>query len=289
MNQKAFDSPEDAAQALVEACAVNDVPRLVTIFGPSIRELISSGDAISDKLTRKAFAEAFVERHKLTPAGETRRVLHVGLEEWPFPIPIVKRGDAWQFETLEGSGELLRRRISSNESAAIKVCRLYVELQREYASKFHDQNTLPGVYAQKFLSDPGKHDGLYWKADGVGERSPAAALVELAEQEGYPGPERRPKPFHGYFFRILMAQGTDAPDGAKSYFAEGEIGYLVDKKMTRGFALVAFPAKYRLSGVMTFIVNQDGIVYQRDLGEDTVELGRKMREYNPDPSWEIAP
>jgi hypothetical protein len=288
-NQRAFASPEEAAQALADACAVNDVGRLLAILGPTVRDLIFSGDIIADRATRKRFALDFEELNKLVPEGENRRILHVGREEWPFPIPIVKRGSVWQFGTIEGLDELLRRRIEGNESAAIRVCRIYVELQREYASKAHDDSTLPGVYAQKLMSDPGKHNGLYWKVEGGGEKSPADTLVEFAAQEGYPSPGGRPKPFHGYFFRILTAQGEDAPGGAMSYFAEGDIGYLPGKKMTRGFALVAFPAKYRSSGVKTFIVNQDGIVYQKDFGPETPILGRQMREYNPDASWEYVP
>jgi len=287
-NQKVFKSPEEAAQALADACAVNDVGRLLAILGPAGRELISSGDEIADKASRARLASAFQDMNKLVPEGENKQVLHLGVEDWPLPIPILKRGGVWQFETIEGAQELLQRRISSNESSAIRVCRIYVELQKEYASKSHDDNTFSGVFAQKIMSDPGRHNGLYWKVEGGGERSPTDTLVELAAQEGYAGPGRRPKPFHGYYFRILTAQGKDAPGGAKSYFAGDDSGYLADKKMTGGFALVAFPAKYQSSGVRTFIVNHDGIVYQKDLGEETPEIARQMTEYNPDVTWFLA-
>jgi Protein of unknown function (DUF2950) len=287
-NQKAFGSPEEAAQALVDACAANDVGGLLAILGHAGRELISSGDEVADKAGRARLATAFQDMHKLVPEGQNKQVLHIGVEDWQLPIPIVKRGDLWQFETIEGAQDLLRRRISSNQSSAIRVCRLYVNLQEEYARRYRDPNTSAGLYAQKIMSDPGKHNGLYWKVEGGGERSPAGSLVELAVQEGYARPGERPKPFHGYYFRVLTAQGKDAPGGAKSYFAGNDIGYFAEKKMTGGFALVAYPAKYQSSGVMTFIVNRDGIVYQKDLSEETAESARQMTEYNPDATWSVA-
>ncbi len=285
---KSFTSPEEAAQALVEACAVNDTARLVKILGSSVRDLVYSGDVISDAITRRQFARDYEEYHKLTPEGESSQILYVGREEWPLPVPIVKIGNAWRFDIVKGIDELLRRRISGNEAAALRICRLYVEMQQQYAHSFHD-SVANGNYAQKFMSDPSKHNGLYWPPGGGGERSPASTLVELAEQEGYDKPGGTPKPFRGYFFRILTSQGTNAPGGAMTYFAGDDTGFFAEKLMNRGFALVAFPAKYQSSGVMTFIVNHDGIVYQKDLGDESFELGRRMQEYDPDDSWTVAP
>ncbi len=283
--QVSFGTAEEAAQALADACATDDVGRLLAILGPAGRLLISSGDEVADRASRKLLARAFGDQHRLVPEGEDKQILHLGVEDWPVPVPIVRRGDAWQFETMEGREELLHRRMDGNESSAISTCRLYVELQNQYARMFYDRNTFAGLYAQKFTSDPGKHNGLYWEVKGLGERSPADALVQLAVQEGYSGPGRHPKPFHGYYFRILTAQGKDAPGGEKSYFDTSDIGLLSERKMTGGFALVAYPAKYRASGVLTFIVNQDGIIYQKDLGEETEFLAHEMTEYNPDSTW----
>jgi hypothetical protein len=282
--QKSFATPEDAARALADACAADDVSRLLAILGPAGRVLISSGDEVADRASRERLARAFRDQHRLVPEGEDKQILRLGVEDWPVPVPIVLQGGGWRFETMEGREELLRRRVDGNEASAIRISRLYVELQNEYAQMFWDRNNFKGLYAQKFMSDPGKHNGLYWDA-GLGERSPADALVELATQEGYSVPGRHPKPFHGYYFRILTAQGKDAPGGEKTYFDTSDTGLLAEKKMTGGFALVAFPAKYQASGVRTFIVNQDGIVYQKDLGEDTQSVASEMREYDPGEGW----
>jgi len=243
---------------------------------------------VADKERRKRFADAYSEFHRLLNEGEDRVYILAGREEWRLPIPIVKRGNVWQFEILSGIEEMLRGRISSNEDAAVNVCRIYGELQREYSSKTHDSATQPGVYAQKLMSDQGKHNGLYWKVTGHEERSPADTLVEFAMQEGYATPGGRPKPFHGYFFSILTAQGPDAPGGATSYFEEGDRGFFAERRMTRGFALVAFPAKYGSSGVKSFLVSHNGIIYEKDLGQDSLAIGRRMREYNPDATWTPA-
>jgi len=284
-DRKTFGSPQEAAQALADACAANDVGRLMAILGPSGQDLVSSGDEVADKDARARLASAFQDMNRLVPEGVDKQVLHIGSEDWSLPIPIVKRGGRWQFATNQGTDELLRRRISSNETSANRICGLYVQLQNEYAGRLHDDVTMNGVYAQKIMSDPGQHNGLYWPTDGLGRGGPANTLIALAAQEGYSAPGQRPKPFHGYYFRILTAQGPDAPGGAKSYFSQDDTGLFAKRKMTGGFALVAYPAKYQSSGVMTFIVNQDGTVYHKDLGDDTAEIARQMTEYNPDSTW----
>ena len=283
--QKSFETPEEAAQGLADACAAGDVTRLLAILGPAGRMLMYSGDEVADKASRQLLARAFREKHRLVPEGENKQILHLGVEDWPVPVPIVKRGDVWQFDIMEGREELLRRRMDGNEASAISTCRLYVQLQNEYARRLWDRNNFKGLYAQKFMSDPGKRNGLYWEVKGLGERSPADAVVQLAMQEGYSAPGRHPRPFHGYYFRILTAQGKDAPGGEKTYFDTSDTGFLAERKMTGGFALVAYPAKYQSSGVRTFIVNKDGIVYEKDLGEATQAVAVEMTAYNPDSSW----
>lgn len=283
--QVSFATPEEAAEALAHACETDNVSRLLAILGPAGRILISSGDEVADRASRGLVARAFRESHRLVPEGENKQILYLGVEDWPVPVPIIRKGDGWQFETMEGREELLQRRVDGNESSAVRICRLYVELQNQYAQMFYDRNTFAGLYAQKFMSDPGKRNGLYWEVNNLGERSPADSLVELAMQEGYQGPGQHPRPFHGYYFKILTAQGKDAPGGAKSYFDQSDTGLLTERKMTGGFALVAYPVKYQASGLLTFIVSKDGILYQKDLGTETASLAQEMTEYNPDSTW----
>ncbi len=285
-DQLSFATPEEAAQALADACLADDVGRLISILGPAGRMLISSGDEVADKASRERLARAFRDHHRIVPEGENKQILHLGVEDWAVPVPLVRREGVWKFDVMVGREELLHRRMDSNEASAISTCRLYVELQNQYSHMFYDRNTFARLYAQKFMSDPGKRNGLYWEVEGLGERSPAETLVQLAIQEGYASPGKRPQPFHGYYFRILTAQGKDAPGGAKTYFDTSDTGLFAERKMTGGFALVAFPAKYQASGVMSFIINKDGIVYQKDLGEQTGVFGREMTEYNPDSTWE---
>ena len=287
-DRKTFASPEEAATALADACRANNVNQLLAILGPNGREILSSGDAVADKAALAKFANAFEEAHELVPAGEGRQNLQVGAEGWPLPVPLVKSGASWYFDTFAGKEALISRRIESNEQSAIKVCRLYVELQKEYAHRFHASGQSTGVYAQKLRSDPGKHNGLYWELDSGGERSPAGALFELAAQEGYSPGGTKPRPFRGYYFRVLTAQGEDAPGGARSYLDNSDPGYFAERRMTLGFALVAFPARYSASGRRTFIVNHEGIVYQQDLGDQTQSSASEMAAYNPDSSWSIA-
>src|SRR5574340_169388 len=229
LGQVSFGTPEGAAQALADACAEDNVGRVLAILGPAGRMLISSGDEVADKASRELLAKSFREKYRLVPESEDRQILRLGVEDWPVPVPIVRRGGAWEFDTMEGREELLHLRMDGNESAAISTCRLYVELQNHYAQMFYNRNDFKGLYAQKFMSDPGKYNGLYWEMKGIGRRSPADALVELAIQEGYSAPGQRPRPFHGYYFRILTAQGKDAPGGAKIYIDQSDLGFLTER------------------------------------------------------------
>ncbi len=279
--QRSFASPEEAVKALVAAVKAGDLKALAAILGPEGRPLISSGDAVADKQARQRFVEAYEEANKLEKAGEAKVVLSVGNDDWPLPIPVVKEGAAWRFDTAAGKEEILNRRIGRNELSVVQVCEAYVDAQREYAPMGRDGAWEP-EYAQQFASDPGRRNGLYWKATQEGEvPSPLGPFVANARAEGY----RRkkgggPTPYYGYFYRILTAQGPAAPDGARDY--------LVNGRMIGGFALVAYPAQYGVSGVTTFIVNQDGIVYQKDLGWDTAKLAQAMKAYNPDATWKQA-
>ena len=229
-------------------------------------------------MNRQVFAVAFREQWHLEDATPTRKTLVVGNEDWPFPVPLVKGADGWRFDTAAGKEEVLARRIGRNELQAIATCRAYVTAQQRYAQQGHDGKPA-GVHATKFQSDPGKENGLYWPAARGQKRSPLGDLVAQAAEEGRPlgGDRTQPTPFHGYYFKILTGQGAAASGGARSYIVKGE--------MSGGFALVAWPAQYDATGVMTFIVNQDGTVRERDLGPQTDAIARKMTVYNPDASW----
>jgi len=276
--QKSFKSPEEAVKALSDAVKGDDTKELLTIFGPAGKELISSGDEVADKAGRDRFVKAYEEMNKLVSENDKRVILHVGNEEWPFPIPIVKKGENWFFDTKAGKEEILNRRIGRNELNAIQVCLAYVDAQREYVLKDRDGDKLL-EYAQKFISGKGEKDGLYWEAKEGEEQSPLGPLVAKAAKEGYTGKKSgdKPSPYHGYYYRILKAQGKNAPGG--------EYDYIVKGKMIGGFALVAYPAEYGNSGVMTFIVNQDGVVYEKDLGKDTEKIATAMKKFDPDKTW----
>lgn len=273
---ESFDSPDSAMTALASALRHGQTERVVSFFGPGSKTLISSGDAVADRQARARFLAAFDESHKIVYRGDNEAILVVGDNEWPFPIPAVKRGDGWQFDTSAGKQEILNRRIGANELDAIEVCRAYVDAQRDYATV--DRNG-DGVleYAQRFLSSPGKHDGLYWPATSAEDESPIGPLMASARAEGYSTELGKPRPYHGYFYRILTKQGPDAPGGAMDYVVRG--------RMIGGFALVAYPAQYGVSGIMTFIVNHDGIVRQKDLGPETAKKAKEMTRYDPDASW----
>jgi hypothetical protein len=273
-----FASPEEATGALVAALRAGDVTALVRIFGSDGRALLVSGDPVLDRQSRERFLNAYDTTSKLVAAGATT-VLHVGPDEWPFPIPLVKQGDRWQFDVHRGRDEILARRIGRNELYTIETCLAYVDAQREYYTV--DRNG-DGIleYARRFASTPGARDGLYWPTQPGERPSPLGELVVRAREEGYRREADKPTPFHGYFYRILTAQGPSAPGGAYDYVTRGH--------MMAGFALVAFPARYGVTGVMTFIVNHDGIVHQKDLGPRTRAVVLAMRTFDPDRTWTTA-
>jgi hypothetical protein len=276
--QKKFKSPEEAVKALVEAVKGNDTKGLMAIYGPASKELIFSGDEVADKTGRARFMAAYEEKHGLVYEGDKKVILVVGKNEWPMPIPLVKRGEAWLFNTKEGKDEILNRRIGKNELNAIQVCQAYVDAQREYALKDRDGDKVL-EYAQKCVSTPGKKDGLYWEAKEGEKQSPMGPLMAKAVKEGYGHRKQGVNltPYHGYYYKILKAQGKNAPGGAYSYVVNG--------KMMGGFALVAHPAEYGNSGIMTFLVNQDGVVYQKDLGKGTEKIAEAITEFDPDSTW----
>lgn len=274
---RTFASPEQAAAALAEACSRGDQAELLKIFGTGAAKLISSGDPVADAHARQRLAAAYNASHKVEFQGDERAVLSVGTDDFPLPIPLVKQGSAWHFDTKQGEQEIFDRRIGDNELTAIAVSHAYVEAQREYAA-MHRLANGQGEYAQKFHSSPGNHDGLYWEPENASDESPLGPLVANARAEGYRAtPEGTPTPYHGYYFRILARQGPAAAGGAKEYIVNG--------RMTGGFALLAFPAKWGDSGIMTFIVDQDGIVFEKNLGPGTEAAARAVAAYDPDQGW----
>lgn len=275
--QKGFATAEEAAKALAGAYKKADVKALVEILGPKGHRIVSSGDPIEDRIERDWFVSLYEEGHETLPESSSRAVLQLGKDEQPYPIPIVKKGGKWHFDPSEGHEELLSRRMSKNELSALNVVVAYVEAQKEYRQKDHDGDKVI-EYAQRWRSTEGNRDGLYWKGQPGGNESPVAKLAEVVRQEGYPVDSPvGPFPYRGYYYKILKAQGPNAPEGA--------IDYVVDGNMIAGFALIAYPARYNVSGIMTFVVNQDGVVYQTDLGSKTVPIGKNMTLFNPDKSW----
>lgn len=273
--QKAFATPQEAADALVQAAGTYDLPTLEKILGPDSEDLLSSEDPVSDKNKAEEFAAKGRQKTeiKVDPKKASSAKILVGDDGWPLPIPLVKKGNEWLFDTKAGRREMLYRRIGSNELDAIEICRGYVDAQQEYALEKHD-NSEVNEYAQRVISTPGKHDGLVWyNADGsLG--GPIAEGIAKALQQGYTD---KSKPYHGYYFKILKGQGPAAPIGQMSFVVGGA--------MIGGFALAAAPAEYRITGVQTFIVGFDGTVYQKDLGPDTLKIFREMELYNPDKTW----
>jgi len=275
---RTFTTPEDAVQALSQAVKGGDLDEVLEIFGPEGRALVDSSDPTAAQHNREIFTIAMAERWRLEDQDATRKTLIVGNEEWPFPIRLIKEGNAWRFDTAAGEQEVIARRIGRNELAAMRISETYVTAQRIYAKRGHDGKR-PGIYARAFQSDPGRQNGLYWPGEPGQERSPlgdllAAAADDAAARRSAGG---KPQPFHGYYFRILTAQGAEAPGGAKDYVVNGE--------MTGGFALVAWPAEYDVTGIVTFLVNHDGVVWEEDLGPATDAAARGMTLYNPDASW----
>jgi hypothetical protein len=275
---KRFASPDEAVQAFVAALRAGDTKTLLAVLGSEGRTLVSSGDPVADRQSRDLFLKSYDASRKLVPNGD-RAVLQVGADDWPFPIPLVKQGERWRFDVRQGREEIIARRIGRNELYTMQTCLAYVDAQREYYSE--DRNG-DGVleYAQRFDSAPGKRDGLYWPTQPGEPPSPLGELVVRARAAGYRRDGAGPTPFHGYLYRILTAQGPAAPGGAYEYVVRGH--------MIAGFALVAFPAQYGVSGVMTFMVNHDGVVYQKDLGPSTRSIASALRVFNPDDAWTKA-
>jgi hypothetical protein len=287
--QRVFPSPEAARQALITAVQARDRAALGAIFGPVAREL-ASGDPVEQAAELEQFARnvqdgvELVNDREVEGKGGDRAILHIGAEKWPFPVPIVKQGDSWLFDTEAGREEILNRRIGRDELLAIKVCKAYVEAQREYYGMPEPDGVQIPKYARHLFSRPGKRDGLYWPTVAGEKESPLGPLVARAREEGYmqnrKEGDKGPRPFHGYYFRIIEQQGPNAPGGSFSYVINGN--------MVAGHALVAYPARWGASGVMTFIVNQRGRVYQKNLGPKSGEIARSMKSYNPDLTWKVA-
>ena len=271
--QETFLAPEQAGRALVEANRNAKVDELLKILGSEAGDLIHSGDPVADGNARKKFVAAYDEDHAWEKISDDKETLVVGKDKWPLPIPLVHEGDQWRFDTKAGRQEILDRRIGRNELSVIKVCRAYVEAQADYANEYPGQHE----YAQKFKSTPGQHDGLYWRAVKGEKESPLGELMASAEAEGYG--KKKHAPYHGYYYKVLKMQTSAAHGGARKYIVNGH--------MTDGFALLAYPAKYGDSGIKTFIVNQSGIVHEKDLGLKTADITVKITKYDPDETWQI--
>jgi hypothetical protein len=273
--QKTFDNPQQAADAMILAVKNDDVAALLQIFGPDGKDFVASGDDVQDKNSRANFATQAQEKMHVDtdPHNPDRAIISIGDEDWPLPVPIVKQGGKWHFDSKVGRNEIVNRRIGENELVAITICRGYDDAQKEYAEQIHD-NSGVNQYAQRLISSPGKHDGLAWQnPDGTW----GGAVGEPLAKELEAGNGEKGKPFHGYYFKVLKGQGPAA--------RLGQLDYVIEGAMIGGFALVAVPAQYRVTGVMTFMVSYDGVVYQKDLGPDSVEIVKKMERYNPDKSW----
>jgi hypothetical protein len=280
---KAFNTADDAVSALVAATTTKDKEALHAVFGPS-GDALENPDRVQATNELSQFTMAFNQAHRLVHQSDSQCILEVGDDDWPFPVPIVKKGGKWFFDADAGKEELLRRRIGKNELSTLEVMRAYVDAQREYASRDRDGDEVL-EYAQKITSSPGKMDGLYWPVELNGETSPLGPWFAEAQAEGYfskPGAAAAgPQPFHGYLFKILTRQGSHAPGG--------KYDYIINGNMIGGFAMVSWPADYGESGVMTFIVNQQGRVYQKDLGTNTTKIVKTMDVYDPDASWQLSP
>jgi hypothetical protein len=275
--QESFASPEEAVNALVSAVASNDQAMLRAILGPHSRKLVSSGDPVADEHNRDAFLKAYREANNIVPEGDAKATLVFGKDEWPLPIPLVKSGGRWRFDARQGENEIIARRIGRNELAAIQVCLAIVDAENEYAAQVRASDGVPH-YAARFLSTPGKHDGLYWETQADEPPSPLGPLLAAAANEGYAESAHRTlAPYHGYYYRILTSQGADAPGGAYDYVVNG--------RMIGGFAVIAYPARYGASGVMSFIVNHEGVVFEKNLGRNSAVTAAGLTSFNPDATW----
>ena len=275
--QQSFATPEEASKALADALRAKDVDALLFVLGPKSRSWLSSGDEVSDRQARERFLTNYDRKHAISQSSAGKAFLLAGEDDWPFPAPLVKKANGWVFDSVAGREELFNRRVGANELGAIQTLLATVDAQREYAVGDLDGNGF-NDYAQRFISTPGKRDGLFWPVSANEQLSPLGPLIGLAAREGY-GKKSDGKlvPYHGYHFRMLTGQGKSAPGGAYSYLASG--------KMIGGFAAVAYPAKYGVSGVMTFVVSHDATVYQKNLGKNTQATAVKMRSFSPDSSW----
>lgn len=277
---KTFATPDDAVNALLDAAKSGDQAGLLAIFGPDSKDVISSGDAVQDKNTAAAFVSGYGVMHRWRRMPDGSQILLIGYDNFAFPIPLKKNDSGqWYFDTAAGKEEILNRRVGRNELAIIDVCEAAANAQSVYYSQLHDGATTK-QYAQKFISDLGKHNGLYWHSAPDQPQSPLGPLAAFATAEGYSVKPDAHAPFHGYYFRMLKGQTSNTPSGAKDY--------VVDGKMSGGFALVAYPAEYGNSGVMTFIINQDGVLLQKDLGKTTTEVATAMSKFDPDKSWTVV-
>jgi hypothetical protein len=274
--QKTYGSPDEAVKDLIAATRSHDQKAMLAALGPEAKALVYSGDSVADRAAQERFVKAYDEANKLDPQGDAKAVLSVGKDNWPFPIPLVKAGEAWRFDSTQGAEELLNRRIGRNELSAMQAMQAYVDAQREYYLLNPMKDRLL-QYAQRVGSAKGKRDGLYFPTRAGEPPSPLGALFERRAAAGYKNTPDKSSPYFGYRYRILKAQGPDAKGGAYDYVVRG--------KMIGGFALVAYPASYGGSGIMTFIVSHEGVVYQKDLGPGTSAIASKMTKFNPDASW----
>ena len=272
--QQSFKTPEEAVDALVSAAKSQDRKDVLNVLGPDAADIVSSGDEVADRSDRDRVIEAYDAKHQVVMEGADKAVLVLGNQDWPFPIPLVRKDGTWRFDTAAGREEVLFRRIGRNELSAIQAILAYVDAQHEYAEKGIGGN---GVYAQRIVSRPGTKDGLYWPAQSGEEESPLGDFAASAAADGYRAGQQR-IPYHGYYYKVLTTQGPSAPGGALDYVVRG--------KMIGGFALVAYPAQYGNSGVMTFLVNHQGIIYEKDLGPQTAGIAAGMTAFNPDSTWQ---
>jgi Protein of unknown function (DUF2950) len=278
--QKTFASPDDAGTALLDAAKAGDQSSLLAIFGPDAKDVLFSGDAVKDKDTLQDFAAAYVQMHRWREIKAGGEMLYIGADNFIFPIPLGKNGAGqWSFDTAAGKDEILARRIGSDELSAIAACAAIADAENQYFRQTHDGDRVK-QYAQKLVSDEGKQNGLYWPVSAGQPPSPLEDARDFAKAAGYSNAGDKPQPFDGYYFRILTKQGDQAKGGAKNYIVNG--------KMTGGFAVLAYPAEYRDSGIMSFIVGEDGVVYQKDLGEKAADVAQALVAYNPADGWNPA-
>lgn len=276
VRQKRFPTPDQAASALVEASRNDDLKAMLAILGPGSRELIASGDSVADNTGRDKFVAAYELKHSLEAKSPRIMILHVGADDWPLPFPIIRMKNGWGFDVGKGKKEILNRRIGRNELQVIEVIDAYVDAQQEYAGK-NCSGAGKVEFAQRIISTPGTHDGLYWETREGERQSPLGPLIARATREGYDTKDGNLSPFHGYYFKVLTGQGKNATGGTYRYVVKG--------RMILGFALIAYPAEYGNSGVMTFMVNQEGVIFEKNLGKDTRHTAEAVTIFNPDKGW----